>query len=54
LLLSLVCAGSSVSDPSYGGGHGLAEGKNQPLGEVKIMRPSKKAQWLKMSTKHAR
>lgn len=54
VLLPPLCAGSSVSDPAYGGGHGLAEGKSQGMGEVKIMRPSKKAQWLKMSTKQAR
>jgi hypothetical protein len=46
--------GSSVSDPAYGGGHGLSEVKSQPMSEVKILRPSKKAQWLKLSTKHAR
>lgn len=42
-----------MTDPAYAG-PGLAEGKSQPMSEVKIMRPSKKAQWLRLSTKHAR
>jgi len=43
-----------VKDPAYAGAHGLPNSGSQPLSEVKIMRPSKKAQWLKLSTRHAR
>jgi hypothetical protein len=43
-----------VQDPAYVGGHGLADQLNKQLPDAKIMRPSKKAQWLRLSTKHAR
>lgn len=46
--------GSSVQDPAYVGGHGLADQVNKQLPDATIMRPSKKAQWLRLSTKHAR
>ncbi|KAF8056005.1 SPAC4A8.02c [Scenedesmus sp. PABB004] len=45
--------GSSVQDPSYGGAAG-ALGEHGGLGEHKTVRPSKRAQWLKVTTrKHA-
>jgi hypothetical protein len=46
--------GSSIQDPTYAGA-GLPHSKTgAALPDAKITRPSKKAQWLRLSTKHAR
>lgn len=47
--------GSSVTDPAYAQQQASGDGSSaQPLPDSPIMRPSKKAQWLRMSTRHSR
>lgn len=43
--------GSSIQDPTYAhSGHGSEAGNNS-MPDSKVMRPSKKAQWLKVTTR---